>query len=136
MLKRTSVMRTVFLVFVGATWLLAAVPATPHHSFAAEFDINRPVKLTGTITRIEWTNPHSWLFIDTEDDDGNVQNWAIELISTNGLLRRGWTRDKVRAGDIVNVEGFGARDGTNTGNATTVIMTNTGERLWDSASAQ
>jgi len=136
MLKRTSVMRTVFLVFVGATWLLAAVPATPHHSFAAEFDINRPVKLTGTITRIEWTNPHSWLFIDTEDDDGNVQNWAIELISTNGLLRRGWTREKVRAGDIVNVEGFGARDGTNTGNATTVIMTNTGERLWDSASAQ
>ncbi len=129
-------MRTVFLVFVGATWLLAAVPATPHHSFAAEFDINRPVKLTGTITRIEWTNPHSWLFIDTEDDDGNVQNWAIELISTNGLLRRGWTRDKVRAGDIVNVEGFGARDGTNTGNATTVIMTDTGERLWDSASAQ
>ena len=129
-------MRTVFLVFVGATWLLAAVPATPHHSFAAEFDINRPLKLTGTITRIEWTNPHSWLCIDTEDDDGNVQNWAIELISTNGLLRRGWTRDKVRAGDIVNVEGFGARDGTNTGNATTVIMTNTGERLWDSASAQ
>ena len=129
-------MRTVFLVFVGATWLLAAVPATPHHSFAAEFDINRPVKLTGTITRIEWTNPHSWLFIDTEDDNGNVQNWAIELISTNGLLRRGWTRDKVKAGDIIDVEGFGARDGTNTGNATTVTMTNTGERLWDSASAQ
>ena len=129
-------MRILFMGFVGATWLLAAVPAAPHHSFAAEFDVNRPVKLTGTITRIEWTNPHSWLFIDTEDDDGNVQNWAIELISTNGLLRRGWTRDKVRAGDIVNVEGFGARDGTNTGNATTVIMTNTGERLWDSASAQ
>ena len=129
-------MRTVFLVFVGATWLLAAVPAAPHHSFAAEFDVNRPVKLTGTITRIEWTNPHSWLFIDTEDDDGNIQNWAIELISTNGLLRRGWTRDTVNAGDIIDVEGFGARDGTNTGNATTVTMTNTGERLWNSASAQ
>lgn len=129
-------MRILFMGFVGATWLLAAVPAAPHHSFAAEFDVNRPVKLTGTITRIEWTNPHSWLFIDTEDDDGNVQNWAIELISTNGLLRRGWTRDKVKAGDIIDVEGFGARDGTNTGNATTVTMTNTGERLWDSASAQ
>jgi len=129
-------MRILFMGFVGATWLLAAVPAAPHHSFAAEFDITRPVKLTGTITRIEWTNPHSWLFIDTEDDDGNVQNWAIELISTNGLLRRGWTRDKVKAGDIVDVEGFGARDGTNTGNATTVTMTNTGERLWESSSAQ
>ena len=129
-------MRTVFFVCIGATWLLAAVPAAPHHSFAAEFDVNRPVKLTGTITRIEWTNPHSWLFIDTEDDDGNVQNWAIELVSTNGLLRRGWTRDTVKAGDIVDVEGFGARDGTNTGNATTVTMTNTGERLWESSAAQ
>ena len=129
-------MRILFMGFVGATWLLAAVPAAPHHSFAAEFDVNRPVKLTGTITRIEWTNPHSWLFIDTEDDDGNVQNWAIELISTNGLLRRGWTRDTVNAGDIVDVEGFGARDGTNTGNATTVTMKNTGERLWESSSAQ
>ena len=129
-------MRVLFMGFVGATWLLAAVPAAPHHSFAAEFDVNRPVKLRGTITRIEWTNPHSWLFIDTEDDDGNVQNWAIELISTNGLLRRGWTRNKVNAGDIVDVEGFGARDGTNTGNATTVTMTNTGERLWESSSAQ
>ena len=129
-------MKALSMVFVGAAWLLAAVPAAPHHSFAAEFDVTRSVKLTGTITRIEWTNPHSWLFIDTEDDDGSVQNWAIELISTNGLLRRGWTRDKVKPGDIVNVEGFGARDGTNTGNATTVTMTNTGERLWESSAAQ
>ena len=131
----TRISSLVFCVSIGVGLLLQS-SAIAHHSFAAEFDVNRPVKLTGTITRIEWTNPHSWLFIDTEDDDGNIQNWAIELISTNGLLRRGWTRDKVKAGDIIDVEGFGARDGTNTGNATTVIMTNTGERLWDSASAQ
>ena len=126
-------MRAVFSVFVGAAWLLAAVPALPHHSFSAEFNVNRPVKLTGTVTRIEWTNPHAWLFIDTEDDDGNVQSWAIELLGINSLLRRGWTRDKVKAGDIVDVEGFGARDGTNTGNASAVTMANTGERLWESS---
>ena len=126
-------MRAVFSVFVGTAWLLAAVPAAPHHSFAAEFDINRPVKLTGTITRFEWTNPHAWLFIETKDDDGNVQNWAIELVGVNRLLRLGWTRDKVKAGDIVNVEGFGARDATNTGNASAVTMANTGERLYASS---
>ncbi len=126
-------MRAVFSVFVGTAWLLAAVPAAPHHSFAAEFDINRPVKLTGTVTSFEWTNPHAWLFIETKDDDGNVQNWAIELVGVNRLLRLGWTRDKVKAGDIVDVEGFGATDGTNTGNASAVTMANTGERLYASS---
>ena len=126
-------MRSVSAVLVGVTWLLAAVPAAPHHSFAAEFDITRPITLTGTVTRIEWTNPHAWLFVDSNDDDGNVQSWAIELLGINSLLRRGWTRDRVKAGDAVNVEGFGARDGTNTGNASTVTMANTGELLWESS---
>ncbi len=126
-------MRAVFSVFVGVAWLLAALPAAPHHSFAAEFDVNRPIEITGTVTTVEWTNPHAWLFIDTEDDDGSVQSWAIELLGINTLLRRGWTRDRVKAGDVINIKGFGARDGTNTGNASTVTMANTGERLWESS---
>ncbi len=126
-------MRAVFSVFVGVAWLLAALPAAPHHSFAAEFDVNRPIEITGTVTTVEWTNPHAWLFIDTEDGDGSVQSWAIELLGINTLLRRGWTRDRVKAGDVINIKGFGARDGTNTGNASTVTMANTGERLWESS---
>jgi hypothetical protein len=126
-------MRAAFLIFVGAAWLLVAETALSHHSFSAEFDVSRPVKLTGAVTKIEWTNPHAWLFIDTEDDDGNVQSWAIELLGLNTLVRRGWTRDKVKSGDIVNVEGFGSRDGANTANASTVTLESTNERLWESS---
>ena len=125
-------MKPVFLFVVGAAWLLAAVPAAPHHAFAAEFDINRPVTLTGTVTRIEWTNPHAWVFIDANDDNGNVESWAIELVGINDLLRLGWGRNKVKAGDVVDVQGFGAKNGTNTANAASVTLANTGELLWAS----
>jgi hypothetical protein len=125
-------MKLVLLVVVGVAWLLAAAPAAPHHAFAAEFDINRPVTLTGTVTKIEWTNPHAWLFVDTKNDNGSVQNWAIELVGINDLLRLGWGRDKVKAGDVINVDGFGARNGTNTANAASVTLVSTGELLWAS----
>jgi hypothetical protein len=125
-------MKLVLLVVVGVAWLLAAAPAAPHHAFAAEFDINRPVALTGTVTKIEWTNPHAWLFVDTKNDNGSVQNWAIELVGINDLLRLGWGRDKVKAGDVINVDGFGARNGTNTANAASVTLVSTGELLWAS----
>jgi hypothetical protein len=125
-------MRFSCLGFVGVAGLLAAAPAASHHSFAAEFDVNRPVKLTGTVTKIEWTNPHAWLFIDAKNDNGSVQNWAIELVGINDLLRLGWGRDKVKTGDVINVDGFGAKNGTSTANAASVSLANTGELLWAS----
>jgi hypothetical protein len=125
-------MKLVPLGLVGAAWLLAAAPAVPHHAFAAEFDINRPVKLTGPVTKMEWTNPHAWLFIDAKDDNGNAQSWAIELVGINDLLRLGWGRDKVKVGDVVAVDGFAARNGTNIANAASVTLTSTGELLWAS----
>ena len=118
---------------VCAAWLLASSSAAPHHSFSAEFDINRPVTLTGTVTGIEWTNPHAWIFVDAKDGSGNVQNWAVELVGINDLLRLGWGRDRVKAGDVVNVEGFGARNGASIANAASVSLASTGELIWASA---
>jgi hypothetical protein len=121
-------------LFLAAIAILVTLPANSHHSFAAEFDINRALALTGTVTGVEWTNPHAWLFIDAENDDGDVQNWAIELLGINTLIRRGWTRETVKPGDVIEVTGFGARDGSNTGNASSVTMQATGEMLWNAAS--
>jgi len=128
-------MKIVISAVVGVASLVAAVGAAAHHSFAAEFDINRPVKLNGTVTKIEWTNPHAWVFVDAKDDKGTVQNWAVELVGINDLLRLGWGRDRVKTGDVIDVDGYGAKNGTNTANAAKVSLA-TGEVVWESARRQ
>lgn len=124
-------MRQVLLASLCAAGLLGAAAAQAHHSFSAEFDVNRPLKLTGTVTRVEMVNPHAWLYIETKDAKGAAQTWAVELVGINDLLRLGWGRNKVKPGDTIKVDGFGARNGTNTANAISVSMA-TGELLWES----
>jgi len=122
-------------VFAGAVLAIAmtvaaAAPIAAHHSFAAEFDITRPVTLVGSVTKIEWTNPHAYLFIDVKDPQtGAVTNWEIEMGSPNGLTRLGWTRTMLKPGDGVTVEGSMGRNKPNLANARSVVMTATGKKL-------
>ena len=125
---------TLAVVVVAAGVLLAARPIVAHHAFAAEFDANKPVKLTGTVTKVDWKNPHAWFFIDVTDETGKVTNWGWELGSPNGLMRAGWTRSSMKVGDVITVEGSRARDGSNIANAQTVTVTSSGQRLFAASS--
>jgi hypothetical protein len=129
-------MRNKLAIFAaGVAMLLAAVPMVAHHSFAAEFDANKPFKFTGTVTKIEWMNPHAYFYIDV-DEGGKVVNWAMEMGSPNGLMRQGWTRNSMKVGDKVTVEGSKAKDGSNVGNARAVTMASSGQRLFAASSQQ
>ena len=105
-------MRTKLFAVIGGAALLvaAATPVLAHHSFAAEFDSNKPVTIKGTVSKVEWTNPHSWIHIDVKAPDGKVQTWAVEGGAPNALIRRGWTKNSVQVGVEIIVEGFQAKD--------------------------
>ena len=120
------------VLLVGLGVLLAARPGVAHHAFAAEFDSDKPVKLTGAVTRLDWTNPHAWIYVDIKDETGKVANWGFELASPNGLMRNGWTRFSLKPGDVVTIEGSRAKNGSTNANAQSVV-TSTGQKLFAGA---
>jgi DNA/RNA endonuclease YhcR with UshA esterase domain len=107
---------------IVAGLILSSVPALPHHSFAAEYDANKPVTITGTVTKVEWMNPHARFYVDVKDDKGVVVNWELELGSPNGLMHQGWTRNSLKKGDVVTVNGSLAKDGSKLANARKIIL--------------
>jgi len=125
--------RQAFFAVAGALLCCVAQRAQAHHSFAAEFDANQPVELHGTITRMEWINPHSWLHIDVKNADGTTTPWMIEGATPNTLLRRGFTREAVKTGTEITIIGYRAKNGANRANGRDLILPD-GSRLFMSSS--
>ena len=112
----------VSLLLAGFSLFVAALPVLAHHSFGAEYDSGKPLTLTGTVTKMEWTNPHARFYLDVKDASGNVTNWNFELASPNVLTRQGWTRHSLNVGDVVTVTGSQAKDASRMANARTVTL--------------
>jgi hypothetical protein len=117
------------LCAAASALLLATMRISAHHAFAAEYDENNRVTVSGTVTRFEWTNPHAWLYVDGRDESNKVTSWSFEMGSPNGLLRRGWRRMELKKGNQVTVEAYRAKDGSNVANAGTVTMSD-GRKLF------
>jgi hypothetical protein len=116
-------MRVKAAVWIGGVALLvSALPLLAHHSFAAEYDSTKPIKISGTVTKMEWMNPHARFYVDVKDADGKVTNWNFELGAIPVLLKQGWKKDSLKAGDVVDVEGSLAKDGSKTANARSVKL--------------
>ena len=119
----------------GFGMIVAAMPALAHHSFEAEYDSNKPMKVTGTVTKVEWTNPHARFYVEVKDENGKVANWNFELGSPNVLIRQGWRRSSLKEGDQVTVEGYLAKDGSNLANARRVTLPD-GRRVFAGSAAE
>jgi hypothetical protein len=115
-------------------WFMVGLPAFAHHAFSAEYDADKPVKLSGTVTKVEWENPHTWFYIDVKDSAGKVENWGLEMGSPNILIRAGWGRNTLKIGDAVTVEASRAKNGTNIANAKVVTLASTGQKLFAGSS--
>ena len=126
--------KTLACVLVAGVLSLAAEPVWAHHAFAAEFDSSKPIKLKGTVTKMEWINPHAWIHIDVKGEDGKVSPWMIEAAAPNALLRRGFTKNSLLAGMEILVEGYRAKDTANRANGSIITFTD-GRKLFVGASA-
>lgn len=121
MTERRRIFRIDLRRLIVAAAVAASAPVLAHHSFSAVFDADSPIDISGTVTEVEWTNPHVWIRLDVGDGDDSV-NWAVELGSTNGLIRSGWSRNTVRQGEQIRILGYRAKDGSARGSARSITL--------------